>query len=105
MYTKSVYNIVMIRSFKDKETEKVFNGGFSKKLPPEIQRKAFIKMRYMHSSRSLKSLALIPSNHLESLSGKRIGEWSIRINIQWRITFIPVDGGSNYENVKIEDYH
>ncbi len=95
----------MILSFADKETEKVFQGVFSRKLPIDIQRRALIKLMRINGSSSLQGLSEHPSHHLEALSGKRTGEWSIRINDQWRITFIPVDGGSNYENVKIEDYH
>ena len=57
------------------------------------------------SANSLADLKSPPSNHLESLSGIRLGEWSIRINDQWRICFVPVNNGSDYENVEIVDYH
>ena len=95
----------MILSFKDKETERIFNRIKSRKLPDDIQRRAARKLTAIHEAAALQQLALIPSNHLEPLSGKRTGEWSIRINDQWRITFIPIDGGSNYIDVGIEDYH
>ena len=54
---------------------------------------------------SLNDLASPPSNHLEALTGNRNGYWSVRINDQWRITFVPINGGSDYMDVKIEDYH
>ena len=95
----------MIKSFKDKETEKVFNQEFSKKLPVNIQRKALFQLIAINNARSLFQLVQPPSNHLEALTGKRLGEWSIRINRQWRITFIPINGGTDYIDVKIEDYH
>lgn len=95
----------MILSFGDKETEKVFNGEFSRKLPTTIQYIGNLKLKLINQASSLSDLIKPSSNHLESLSGKRTGEWSIRINKQWRITFTPIDGGKNYINVRIEDYH
>lgn len=53
----------------------------------------------------LSDLKVPPANHLEPLSGDRIGQWSIRINDQWRIVFVPVDGGRDYDSVEIVDYH
>ena len=105
MYTESVYILIMIKSFKDKETEKVFNEEFSKKLPKNIQKIALRKLIMINSSNTLRDLMVPPSNHLEALKGDRIGQWSIRINDQWRICFVPVDNGSNYINVEIVDYH
>ena len=105
MYTKSVYNIVMIRSFKDKETEKIYNQEFSKKLPIDIQKVALRKLMMIDASERLSDLKIPPSNHLESLSGSRVGQWSIRINDQWRIVFVPSDGGRYYDDVEIVDYH
>ena len=95
----------MIISFGDKETEKIFNEEFSKKLPIDIQRSASRKLQILNAVNSLQELYSPPSNHLEPLTGQRVGEWSTRINKQWRITFIPIDSGKNYANVKIEDYH
>ena len=95
----------MILSFKDKETEKIFSGLVSKKLPYNIQLKARLKLKLINLAKSLTDLSIPPGNRLEALKGKRIGEWSIRINIQWRITFTPINGGTDYDNVAIEDYH
>jgi proteic killer suppression protein len=75
----------MIVDFKDKETEKVFNGLFSKKIPQAIQRKARMKLRMLDAATTLEDLLIPPSNYLESLSGDRNGQYSIRVNQQWRI--------------------
>jgi toxin HigB-1 len=93
----------MIRAFKDKETEKVFNGRFSRKLPHNIQRIAERKLIMLHRSISLNDLRTPPSNRLEALQGDRKGQHSIRINDQWRICFKWGDDGA-YE-VEITDYH
>lgn len=93
----------MIRSFKDKETEKVFNGRFSRKLPQNIQRIAERKLILLHRSGTLNDLRVPPANRLEALKGDRLGQHSIRINDQWRICFEWRDEGV-YE-VEIADYH
>lgn len=95
----------MIKSFKDKETEKVFNQEFSKKLPIDIQQKALMRLLAINQATSLEQLIQPLSNHLEKLKGPLSEKWSIRINKQWRITFIPINGGSDYEEVGIKDYH
>lgn len=95
----------MIRSFKDKETEKIYNQEFSKKIPVDIQRVALRKLMMIDNAEKLTDLKIPPANRLEALSGSRVGQWSIRINDQWRIVFIPSDGGKNYDNVEIVDYH
>ena len=95
----------MIRSFKDKETEKVFNQIFSKKLPNSIQKIALRKLMMIDASESLTDLKIPPANHLEALNGDMLGKWSIRINNQWRIVFVPSDGGKYYDEVEIVDYH
>jgi len=77
----------MIKSFKCKETEKIFNGYFSKKLPSDIQRIALRKLTALHGSAGLEFLRVPPSNMLEKLSRDREGQWSIRINDQWRVCF------------------
>lgn len=105
MYTESVYNVSIIRSFKDKETEKIFNQEYSKKLPTNIQKVALRKLMLIDAAEKLSDLKIPPANHLEALSGNRIGQWSIRINDQWRIVFVPSDGGRNYDEVEIVDYH
>ena len=93
----------MIRTFKDKETEKVFHGRFSRKLPPDIQRIAERKLIMLHRAASLNDLRVPPSNRLEALKGERAGQYSIRINDQWRIWFEWRADGV-YE-VEIVDYH
>ena len=100
-----VYIIGMIINFKDKETEKVYNQIFTKKLPNDIQRIALRKLIMIDSAETLNDLRVPPANHLEALSGDRLGQWSIRINDQWRICFIPINNGSDYTDVEIVDYH
>ncbi len=93
----------MIKSFKCKETKKIFLGNSSKKFPHDIQKRALNKLRMIDLSNDIKDLLIPPSNKLESLSGNRKGEYSIRINQQWRICFIWKD--KNAEEVEIIDYH
>ncbi len=93
----------MIKSFKDKETEKVFNGQFSRRLPQEIQRLAERKLIMLHQSATLNDLRVPPSNRLEVLRGDRAGQHSIRINGQWRICFEWREDGVHA--VEIVDYH
>ncbi len=93
----------MIHTFKDKETEKVFSGRFSRKLPPDIQRIAERKLIMLHRAITLNDLRVPPSNRLELLKGERSGQHSIRINDQWRISFEWRTDGV-YE-VEIVDYH
>ena len=93
----------MIKSFGDRETEKVFNRQFSRKLPPDIQPAARRKLEIINAAESLQDLLIPPSNRLEKLSGNRRGQHSIRINDQWRICFVWKDRDA-YE-VGIVDYH
>ncbi|GAB4144032.1 MAG: type II toxin-antitoxin system RelE/ParE family toxin [Candidatus Promineifilaceae bacterium] len=93
----------MIKSFKSKESEKVFRRVFSRKLPQDIQKTAYRRLAFLHSAREMKDLMLPPSNQLEKLHGERQGQYSIRINDQWRICFVWQDGDA-YE-VEIVDYH
>ena len=93
----------MIKSFGDKETEKVFNRIFSRKLPNEIQRVALRKLNMIHGATELKDLEVPPGNKLEKLKGNLSDYHSIRINDQWRIIFIWSTGHA--EEVKITDYH
>ena len=95
----------MILSFVDKETEKVFHQEFSAKLPVTIQKRAFYKLLSIEHALSINDLRIPPSNRLEKLSGDPKGRWSVRINNQWRICFVPIDGGANYTEVEIVDYH
>jgi proteic killer suppression protein len=93
----------MIRSFADRETETVWSGRRSRKLPPDIQAVALRKLRYLNQARVLDDLRVPPGNRLEALKGDRRGQHSIRINGQWRITFVWNDGGADH--VEIVDYH
>ncbi len=103
IYTKSGYNIHMIKNFADKETEKVYNQIFSKKLPQNIQRVALRKLIMIDNAGCLEDLKVPPANRLELLSGNREGQYSIRINEQYRICFQVED--NNFYNVEIVDYH
>jgi toxin HigB-1 len=93
----------MIRSFRCKETEGIFNRAFSKKLPQDVQRAAFRKLRMLNRAGSLQDLRVPPANRLEALHGDRKGQHSIRINDQWRIRFDWRNGDAH--NVEIVDYH
>ena len=93
----------MIRSFRCKETEILFRGQFSTKLPQDIQRTAAMKLHMLHAATLLVTLRVPPSNHLEALAGDRQGQYSIRINKQWRICFSWQ--GSDAHDVAIVDYH
>ena len=92
----------MIKSFKDKEAEKIYRGERSKKLPGDIQEATRRRLKYLNNAAGLEDLRIPPSNHLEALRGNYEGFYSIRINNQWRIVFNWNDGA---ENIKIEDYH
>ncbi|WP_353259320.1 type II toxin-antitoxin system RelE/ParE family toxin [Prochlorothrix hollandica] len=93
----------MIESFKCKETHKIYQGKQSRKLPIDIQERALRKLRLLEASQSIQDLSQPPGNHLESLSGDRSGQYSIRITKQWRICFIWQDGSA--KDVEIVDYH
>jgi proteic killer suppression protein len=93
----------MIESFKCRETEKIFHRQFSKKLPHNIQKIAFRKLRMLNRSSTAQDLRVPPANKLEALSGNRKGQHSIRINDQWRICFKWQNG--NAYDAEIVDYH
>lgn len=93
----------MIQSFADDETELIWQGRRSRRLPGDIQSIALRKLRLLHAARLLQDLRVPPGNRLESLKGNRAGQWSIRINDQWRICFTWEDGGPR--DVGIVDYH
>lgn len=93
----------MILSFRDKETERIWNGIYSKRFPPDIQRPAKRKLLILHAAINLIDLQVPPGNRLHALSGDRKGQYSISINDQWRICFEWKDG--NAHNVEITDYH
>ena len=93
----------MIKSFKDKETERVYTREGSNKLPRNIQQVALRKLRMINNARNLNDLRISPANRLEKLKGDREGQLSIRINDQWRVCFV-WQGGDAYE-IEITDYH
>ncbi len=93
----------MIQSFADAETQLVWEGRRSRKLPADIQAVALRKLRLLHAARTLADMRIPPGNRLESLKGDLSDQWSIRINDQWRICFIWEEGGPR--NVTIVDYH
>lgn len=93
----------MIVSFASKETEKIWQGIRSRKLPSDIQERALRKLRQLEASANLDDLRIPPGNRLEALSGDRVGQYSIRITKQWRLCF-NWENGNAYQ-VEIVDYH
>ena len=93
----------MIKSFSCKETEKIWNEEFSKKLPHDIQKRALRKLMMLNVATVLEDLRIPPNNRLEALTGDRQGQYSIRINDQYRICFRWLDNHSF--DVEIVDYH
>ncbi len=96
-------SISMIKSFKSKEAEKIFNREDSLKLPVQIQRVAMRKLWMIDAAHDINDLRIPPANHLEKLKGNRRGLYSIRINEKWRVCFKWVDGSAF--DVEIVDYH
>ena len=93
----------MIYSFSDGEAQRLFRQEVSRKLPTDIQQRAYRKLVMLHAAVTINDLRSPPSNHLEKLTGRRGGEHSIRINDQWRICFLWSAGQAHH--VSIEDYH
>jgi len=93
----------MIRSFADRETALIWSGRRSRKLPGDMQPVALRKLRMLNQARTLTDLTVPPANRLERLKGDRAGQYSIRINRQWRVCFAWSDGGAS--DVEIVDYH
>lgn len=93
----------MILTFGDKDTESIWNGIRVKNMPIDIQNVGRRKLRMLNNSQTIADLRIPPSNRLEKLSGNLDGLYSIRINSQWRIIFLWIEGQS--EQVKIVDYH
>ena len=93
----------MIRSFKDKKTEKVYRQQFSKELPRNMQKVALRKLIMIDCTETLNDLRVPPANRLEALKGDRKGQYSIRITDRFRICFIYQDG--DFFEVEITDYH
>lgn len=93
----------MISSFRGRETERIWQGEFSRRLPHEIQDVARRKLRMINNARVIADLRVPPANRLEALKGGRAGQYGIRINDQWRICFRFVNGQAS--EVEIVDYH
>jgi proteic killer suppression protein len=93
----------VIKSFKNKETEKIYNREGSDKLPRDIQQVALRKLRMINNAKNPIDLRIPPANRLEKLRGDREGQYSIRINDQWRICFMWHEGDAH--EVEITDYH
>ena len=93
----------MIKSFKDKDTEKIWKREYSNKLPGDIQERALLKLQQLHAAEDLKDLLIPASNQLEALTGDRKGQYSIRVSKQWRICFEWNAGHAS--DVEITDYH
>lgn len=93
----------MIASFADEETERIWNGERSRKLPHDIQDRALVRLRMLNQAKALDDLRRPPSNRLHALKDDRAGQHSISINMQWRICFVWRDGGA--DGVEITDYH
>lgn len=93
----------MIRGFRDRRTERIFNREHAKGMSQDVQRAALRKLLILHAAESLDDLRVPPGNRLEKLKGDRAGRHSIRVNDQWRICFVWSDG--NAAEVEIVDYH
>jgi len=93
----------MIKSFQGKETERIWQGRRSRRLPQNIQQAARRKLRMINNAHTLDDLRVPPANRLEALRGDRAGQYSIRINDQWRLCFVWDQGDAL--GVEIVDYH
>ena len=103
MYTQLGYIGGMIVGFGNKETEQIYNQLFSRKLPHNIQGIALRKLILIDNAQSIEDLRIPPGNRLEQLNGNRAGQYSIRINDQYRICFKA--DGNRFSDVEITDYH
>lgn len=93
----------VIGSWNDRDAEKLFRLERPRRVPPTLHRIALRKLRMLDAATSLEDLRVPPANRLEKLTGDRAGQWSVRINDQWRICFLWRDG--NAYGVEIVDYH
>jgi toxin HigB-1 len=102
-FNASRYIILMITSFGNKATALIFSGAFARSLPTQIQATAHRKLLMIDAATCVEDLYAPPGNRLEALQGERSGQWSIRINAQWRVCFHFMEGHAL--NVEIVDYH
>lgn len=93
----------MIRSFRNKETERLWNRRHVKRLSPELSRLTYNKLVLINAAESINDLRVPPGNRLEKLTGDRAGQYSVRVNNQWRICFTWGPGGAS--NIELVDYH
>ncbi len=93
----------MIASFRDKETERLWQSGKSRRLPSDLRLRAFKKLAILNAAVALDNLKVPPGNQLEALRGNRAGQYSIRVNDQYRVCFVWRDG--NAFEVEVIDYH
>ena len=93
----------MIKSFSDKDTEDLYKTGKSRRLPPELIRRAVRRLEYVELATCLDDLKVPPSNRLHALKGDRTGQYAISINDQWRVCFRFAEGDAY--DVEITDYH
>ena len=98
-----VYIAGVIKNFADTEKERLFATGKSRRLPPEILRRAVMRLAQLDAATCVEDLRMPPSNRLEALSGNRTGQWSVRINDQWRLCFRFVN--CDALDVEVVDYH
>jgi toxin HigB-1 len=93
----------VIRTFADSETERFYTAGRSRRMPTEIRKRAAMRLIQLNAATRIEDLRLPPSNRLEQLHGDRAGQWSMRINDQWRVCFRFRNGDAF--DVEIVDYH
>jgi proteic killer suppression protein len=93
----------VIRSFADKETQRLFRGRKSKAVPTELRERALSKLLVLNAATNVEDLRAPPGNRLEKLRGDREGQWSIRVNRQYRVCFSWI--GADAHDVEITDYH
>lgn len=93
----------MIATFSDSETERLYATGKSKRFPPDVLKRTIKRLTQFDAATVPEDLRMPPSNHLESLTGDRTGQWSVRVNDQWRVCF-RFKNGEAYD-VEITDYH
>ena len=97
------YAVCVIRSWADAETQRLYEREKSRRIPPDIQAVALRKLKMLHAATRIDDLLVPPSNRLEKLKGDRAEQWSIAVNMQWRICF-RWEAGNAYD-VEIVDYH
>lgn len=93
----------MIISFKDRETERVYRREMSRKFSSTLARAALKKLVMLHAAETLQDLIALPGNRTEKLAGKRMGQYSVRVNDQWRLCFVWKNGRAT--EVELVDYH